>query len=68
MLQYKGFVAHFHYIPDLDFFVAQILHGDDTISFSALTMAQLHPAMASAVDNYLSIQQRKQHKEPLEAF
>ena len=53
-MQYKGFIASFHYVGDIGHFVGEIIHSNDTISFSATTFKALQETMIAAVDNYLN--------------
>lgn len=52
-MQYKGFVANYHYVSEAGVFVAEIFHAKDTISFSATTLKKLEEAMRLAVEDYI---------------
>ncbi|MBS0290253.1 MAG: hypothetical protein JSS07_09500 [Proteobacteria bacterium] len=53
-MQYKGFVASYHYVSETGLFVAEIFNASDTISFSASSLTKLKEAMIEAVEDYLT--------------
>lgn len=52
-MQYKGFIARYHFAVDAGVYVGEIINVPDVIAFSAQSIAHLREAMKSAIENYL---------------
>lgn len=52
-MQYKGFVAKYHFAINLGVYIGEIINSDDVISFSAENLKKLKEVMMEAVDQYL---------------
>lgn len=54
-LKYKGFIAQVSFAPIPGHYVAEVVHGPDSVSFSATTYQELEQIMSVAVENYLNL-------------
>jgi predicted HicB family RNase H-like nuclease len=58
-MEYKGFVASYHFVERAGVYVAEVLYQDDVIAFSAQTIPELYSAMIVALDHYFADKQPK---------